>query len=314
MITQDTTTIQQETVANISQGAPLVLVNSDTDAYILVKNLSAELEQFILTGNSDSITLSVFSEAYEKELIEQWRSCGLEYQHRSQQIEYMNRKRMIEYLQVSNPQTGVKISLIPWFMLLGRPYPVFVYVYAIWHYTKSSPKSMQLSAAVTGAIFGVSSFNKGTLSRNLKAMEQLISSFQMDRPLSINEPNGPSSDELIGRIHELLVYCPTTGSLIEACGARSGQAPSSINRAGTIANALSQIPSELIETVANSGKGANPSKVKSSAIRHKKDKQHQQHKACFVDPAQFKETRQAFISVCKAIILDATATFHRFLI
>jgi hypothetical protein len=57
---------------------------------------------------------------------------------------------IIKYLQVLNPKTDVSISLIPWFLLSGRPYPVFIYIYANWHYESFGKKSMKQSAIATG--------------------------------------------------------------------------------------------------------------------------------------------------------------------
>jgi len=62
----------------------------------------------------------------------------------------MNQNVKIKYLQVSNPETGINISLIPWFSLPGRPYPIFLYAYAFWHYENSQRKSMEVSAMVAG--------------------------------------------------------------------------------------------------------------------------------------------------------------------
>jgi len=315
MIPQNPTDIQQETLTTVLRKVPIVLVDSATEAYIFVKDLTNEMENFILTGRTEATTLNVFSESYTQELIQQWRSNGLKYKYRIQPFEYMHRQVTIKYLQVINPQTKINISLIPWFLLPHRPYPLFLYAYANWHYTNSQSPSMQTSAAVAGEIFGVSSFNKSTLSRNLKAMEQLMGSLQMDKPLSVNEHKGPSSASLIGRLHELLTNCPSIGSLLQVSSAKSSPIPECASRTGTISYALSQLPKELTEVVQEPEISKSSGKARAPKSQPKsKRKQKPRPRPALVDAQQIEQTRRTFISMCKSIALDAAITYHRFLI
>jgi hypothetical protein len=156
--------------------------------YFLVRDISQELEEFILTGKKHSDELHVFSEEREREMIKVWRQLGLKVAYHYQQIEYMRCNVMITYLRVFNPATDINISLIPWFMLPpNRPYPIFVYVYSIWYYHITGKKSLSQSAAAAGKLFGIDSLNKSTVCRSIKSLEGFIDISRIDRPLSVDE-------------------------------------------------------------------------------------------------------------------------------
>ncbi|MCL2153666.1 MAG: hypothetical protein FWH57_12055 [Oscillospiraceae bacterium] len=316
MIAQSVTVIQQEVLKNVLSNIPVVLVCSENEAFILIKDLHEELENFILTGRISANEISIFHSAYERELIAQWRSAGFECKYRNQSLEYMHHKVTIKYIQVSNPQTNMKVSILPWFLLSGRPYPIFAYVYAIWHYINSEQKSMQLSAAVVREIFGISSFHKSTLSRNIRAMEQLISDFQMDKPLFVEEPDTLSVADVVSRIPDLLNNCPTIESLTKACGVKTGRLPLPIRHTDVLSYALSPIPqklSKVIKSLAPVRKQSRDLRKRPSRNRAKKYRL-VQRTLVFEESWRIKQIRLEFIAVCKNIVLDAAITYHRFII
>jgi len=71
-------------------------------------------------------------------------------------------------------EDGIKYLIVPEFMIPGRPYPVYVYMYAISLYS-SNPKMGQREAAEkTGKRFGIEKFSHSTVCRAMKRLEALI--------------------------------------------------------------------------------------------------------------------------------------------
>jgi len=181
-----------------SNKIPLALTDGDSCLYLLIKDIHKDLNDFILSGIAQAYELHVFSEAQEKEMIGHWARFGLKATYRSQKITYMNTDIAIIYLHVRDPVAGVGISLILWFMLPGRPYPVFVYIYAIWHYHVTEKKSLSESACAAGRVFGVNGLNKSTVSRNIKAFEGFIEVSSIGRPLAAECQDATSDEEILG--------------------------------------------------------------------------------------------------------------------
>ena len=127
IISQKTENIQQKTLENVLHEVPIVLAGSKNEAFILVKDVSEALTEFLRTGIVNCREQRVFPDAYEQEIIERCCLSGLCYTYCSQPFEYKRKTVTIKYLQIYNPRTTVSISLVPWFLLKGRPYPIFVY-------------------------------------------------------------------------------------------------------------------------------------------------------------------------------------------
>lgn len=319
MITQNTTVIQAATPEYVFRflcEEPIIVHDGKARAYILINDLLEETESFILTGLADANELHVLPDAVEKALVNRWRSLGFECKYGYQQIEYMKNCVTIKYLRVINPETGFEISLIPWFMLPGRPYPVFIYAFANWHYVNSKQKSMRLSAAATSRIFGISDFNKATVSRSIKSMEQLFSNLQIDKPLSINETDMYATTELIERIPEILSSFQVTKALKKTNEYKCVQLPPPIRRVNNIQYVFSHIPNELSIVFNNNEvtrKGISDKRKRPARQRAKKTV-HVQRYLKFVESQRLKHIRVEFIAACKAIVMDAVVTYHRFLI
>lgn len=306
----------QGVLTNTLQGIPTILSDGETRVYFLVRDLHEDMEKFIFTGKAEAPELSVFPEIYEQELIKEWKSRGFRSTYRTQPLDYMSVRVIIKYLEVSNPCTGVSISLMPWFMLPGRPYPVFTYFYALWHYANSQQKSMRLSAMVTEEIFGIKGFSKSTISRSMKIMEQFISAYQMDCPLPTKNPEIPSVTETTIYISELLENCTSVESLRQALWTRTTNLPPPIRRGNNISYALSLIPNELSLVL----------KEKATAIKKNHDDRNRearprakrmrsvQRRLDFIESHKISRIRQEFITLCKACVMNAAVSYHRFLI
>ena len=68
-----------------------------------------------------------------------------------------------------------KYLLIPEFMIPGRPYPIYVYLYGITLYTSNLKMGQREAAEKTRKQFGLETFSHTTLGRAMKKLEGLIS-------------------------------------------------------------------------------------------------------------------------------------------
>jgi len=318
MIPQKSTEIQNILNKTMNR-LPVVLAGDGRSAYILIRTLSDEMERYLETGQTDDAELAelhVFSKKYEQALIRHWGGYGFECEYRSQAIEYMHHPVMVTYIQVRNPKTGLRISLIPWFLLPGRLYPVFVYMYAIWHYNITGQESQAVSAAVTGKVFGVESFNKSTLCRNKKALGQLLGKIEIDKPLQTAETEASSTEVSISSITEILQTCMSMEMLEEACGFKVGHMPAPINRSETVGQVLSRIDPGLSK--ATKGRNATVKSTSDNRIRaagrRGERRKYKGRKPVFVDSRQIRQIRLSFIAQCRGAVMDAAATYHKFLI
>ena len=92
------------------------------------------------------------------------------------------------------------IVLIPDFLIPGRPYPIYVYMYAIEIYSSSPEKGQRFAAEATRKQFGLTSFAHTTLGRALKSLIRSIS-----EPVDIQE-------EQVDIAHSTAVIFPTVHS------------------------------------------------------------------------------------------------------
>jgi hypothetical protein len=231
-------------------------------------------------------------------------------------MEYMHRKVTITYPQVSNHATGTKVSLIPWFLLPERPYPIFIYIYAIWHYNNSGKKSQRLTAAATGKVFGVDSFNKSTVCRNIKALEGLFDSIRTDRPITGKTTMTLSNRDVIGHIPDMLKCCTSIEALREMLGDNIEPAPEGINNRKTPAYALNDMPPEFLEVIIEAmPAGSRRRDTRIRPIRPRKRPANTvQRNLRFVDSAKIERIRRDFIAVCMCIAMESAIIYHKFLL
>ena len=89
---------------------------------------------------------------------------------------------------------GILYLIVPEFMIPGRPYPIYVYIYAIMLYS-SNPKMGQREAAEkTGKRFGIEKFSHSTVCRAMKRLEALIKT-DRNEPEPDNETKEPQQPD-----------------------------------------------------------------------------------------------------------------------
>ena len=115
-----------EVISNVHIGLPVIQRGCGPRLFYLVKETGGDLKRFIDTGLTEVSEFHVLSEEEERGLAGQWEGRGLTVTYHSQKMDYMNEGFTVIYMRVSDPDSGANISIIPWFLLHGRPYPVFV--------------------------------------------------------------------------------------------------------------------------------------------------------------------------------------------
>ena len=265
----------------------------------------------------------VFPAEQEQALISHWSNLGLNVRYCHQQIEYMNHRVTIKYLKVRNPVSGLAVSLVPWFMLIDRPYFIFTYIYGIWHYSDSGQKSLKDSAAAAGKMFGNTTFDKSTLKRNIKSMEKFIDTSRICRALS-TEGGGmpPKQSSPVNPIDarefvtEVMMLDLPVERLKEIYAEYMGLSPEPIRQKVSISIVLKNIPDELSKVI----KAREPGEMNSRGIRKwlprqpGEKKKRVQRLPIFVEDHEIEKIRKAFIEKCRHIVLDAAVTYHQFLV
>lgn len=315
MITQNTSE-KQDVMENIFRDIPIVLAADDLHLYFLIKDINKDLETFIFTGKKNATEFQVFSKKDMQKMSDYWKGLGLKVTYHSQNMNYLYTDITIIYPQISDPKTNMNISLIPWFMLPDRPYPIFIYIYSIWHYLNSERKSQRLSAEVTRELFGLNSFNKSTICRNLKVMEHLFAIFQINRPLSTDTQEAPSIKDIISDIPKVLKECPSIETLRGIYGDRAAQLPERINNKENISCSLSGIPNEYSKVIKESEpiRGNSQDSRKRTSRPRKKRERPVKLRLSFVESQEIKQKREAFIAYCRNMIMDAATTYHQLLL
>jgi len=304
--------IIQDAIETVLRNIPVVMFH-DTKAYILVKDLSKGLEEFIQTGKAGAGEISIFSDAQEKELTAGWRESGYEYAFHYQTLEYMNKRISVKYPAVANRKTEMSVSLIPWCMLPDRPYPVFVYAYANWHYSMTGQKSMMLSAHAAGKVFGVASFNKSTLCRLRK--DKSISGMLTGYAETAAEQNVPHNGDISVYVSELLEHPGQIKKIYEQSGGGPGAQPKS--GAEFAIDALSSVPAGLSRAIIDSPPSrhiAHDTRKRPPRPRNNGQTKRVQRQINYADPVQTEHIRTEFIALCRAAVMDAAVKYRRFLI
>ena len=284
--------------------------------YLLINDICPELERFIQTGNNEDICdFNVLSKMRWSMLLSKLEQQGFAVTYHSQKISYNYKTVTITYPKAHNAESGMSIYLIPWFLLPKRSYPVFVYVYAIWHYhNQKGKKSLKKSAAAAAKLFGIRKFNKSTLSRNIKAMENFIAASKISRPLSVDNWKGQCGDAEIWRAVEILSSFKSIEEVKEKYGDIANPLPSPVGI--TVQQALSRIPDGLSKIIKDneSCRGKSSDARKRAKRPRKRNMQCVQRPYSFVDSAAIKRIRAEFIEKCRCIVLDAAASYHQIIL
>ena len=310
IITQDEVNIQEIQEA-VLHNIPAIITRNGK-AFILVKDISDELEEYIKTGKTDVGVIGVFPDKREKELADGWFANGYECIYHQQTLEYMHRRVSVKYPTIKNPHTNMSVSLLPWCMLPERPYPVFLYVYADWHYLKTGQKSMKISAQAAGKVFGVSSFNKSTLCRMRR--DKSITGMPVGGTQSTTGHNAPRDADIAARVAGLLEHPAPTQNIAGTGG--GGRRPPTNNTEFNM-YALSAVPDKLSMVIIGDPPTrhiAHDKRKRSPRPRQKNNTKRVQRPIHFVNSDRIEYIRTEFIALCKATVMDMAVKYHRFLI
>jgi len=312
IITQDTSE-KQETIQNILRNIPMIITDGCNCLYYLVRNLSEELDKFISTGKTDVNEFNTLPETQQREMAGHCKRLDLTVTYHSQQIEYMNHKVTIKYPMITNPKTDMSVSIFPWFMLPGRPYPIFIYIYAAHHYYSTWKKSLRMSAMAAGKMFGIESLNKSTVYRSLKIIEQIFDVGQIDRPLSATEKDTPPAESMDGLIEKIFGGDLSMKTLMEIYGDNVKSLTEGDGHTENIPAALSGIPHEYCEVI----KERQPDKARRADTRRRQARERRSEPKkpliVFIEPHKIERMRIEFIDICKNLVMDAAITYKKFL-
>jgi len=197
---------------------PIVQDASDGAMYILIKDLPEKTANYIQGEMDEGMELPVLTEDYEKMVVAGWRSRGFICTYCRQSIEYMKHDALIKYLHVINPETGVSIFLIPWFMLPRKKYPVQVYACtALYSTIAGEPAGAIETAEVVKRLFGLETFDPSTVYRTKAQMSRLFwEHAENDGAISNQEPKIASTESIINWATEALEMRPSDKSIKNA--------------------------------------------------------------------------------------------------
>lgn len=109
------------------------------------------------------------------DLEKQCLGAGYQRYERSYKIRYKYKEYTVICLEFRDDKNGSEpIVIIPEFLVPRRPYPVFIYLYAIDLYSGAPEKGQRWAAAETRKQFGLASFAHTTLGRALKVFVRNI--------------------------------------------------------------------------------------------------------------------------------------------
>ena len=303
----------QEALENVMRGMPVVLDDSRGRLGIMIKDLPDDLERYILDGVAGSKRFHVFTKEQEAELAGLCARQCLKITYRDHGIEYMGKVSTITYPQISDPSAGTQIVLVPWFMQIGRPYPIFANMYGVWHYMETGRKSMQESAEAVAKVFGIASFSKSTISRNLKEMDRIYGERHIEGPLPIVEQETPSFEGLALLVLALLKASQAAAPLDGPRGGGPNPRARAAAGCGEAAHAaLGAIPRRLSEVIA--GKSGAPQKRRAArkrpARRRGAGSKKKRPALPFAKPQAIAQARREFIAACRGIAMHAAAQYH----
>jgi len=302
---------RQEALSSVLCGLPVVLAADAGTLYYLVRDIDQELEDFISTGRTETLAFQTLPGADMQPMADRWRRLGLDVAYLTHQMEYMGEKVTITYPQISNAATDMKISLIPWFLLNGRPYPVFAYAYAAWHYRTTDGASQQKTAETTGRLFGIESFHKSTVCRTIGLMEGIFGLSSADGPQGPEARGAPSPQELAELVPRILEVRASIEALGEMCGGKAKRMPGPPRP-----RTFDDIPCEYSNVIKEAPPPARaarrdgrkrPARPRRGAPKRKRPRPES------ADPAHIEKIRKGFIAILREATIGAAIAYHRLL-
>jgi hypothetical protein len=111
----------------------------------------------------------------DAELEAKYLGAGYQRYERSYKIKEQHKEYIVICPEFRDDASGAEpIVIIPEFIVPGRPYPVYVYLYAIDLYSSAPEKGQRSAAEETRKFFGLTTFAHTTLGRALKAFIRVI--------------------------------------------------------------------------------------------------------------------------------------------
>lgn len=247
--------------------------------YILLTELSEDLEEWISTGKTETLEFKALPEEKEREFRSMSERYGYTVAIGRQKMSFMNHEAEIVYLHIIEPKSGVGVALIPWFMLPRKKYPVFAYVYADC-YRQEHKAGTRETAKATADLFGVG-MHYSTVSR-IKGLGLTL--FGTNNEMATEKTAPVSLDEVITTVHGILSEAANSG---RQRAKRERSVPS-------IAPAVRKRKREpRCPAVCRTG-GATNTK--------------------FVGRPRLNDDAKRFISLCRNYVMIAATQNHRFLL
>jgi len=135
----------------------------------------------------------------DEELEKQYLDAGYQRCERSYKVKEQHKEFTVICPEFRNDTKDVPtIVIIPDFLVPGRPYPVYVYLYAIDLYSRAPEKGQRQAAEETRKFFGLATFAHTTLGRALKAFIRIINECAMTPDESSGETAAGGETKLSG--------------------------------------------------------------------------------------------------------------------
>lgn len=150
------------------------------------------LTQGLPLENSDIKIYRVQATTLQKQYLD----AGYQKSERNYKIKYHHKEYTVICLEFqNNAQDSEPIVIIPEFLIPGRPYPVYVYLYAIDLYSGSPEKGQRWAAGETRKYFGLDTFAHTTLGRALKVFVRNIEDATKATDSTNKETSGNSEEK-----------------------------------------------------------------------------------------------------------------------
>jgi len=272
-------TAMAEFIDGIRASLPYVLDGEDgTSRYILLAEVSEELEEWVSTGKTEKHEFKALPDDKEREFEAMCERHGYTVTSGRQKMSYMNHDADIVYLRARDPEAGVSVALIPWFMNPRKKYPVFVYLYAD-SYRSQHKAGVRESAKVAAELFGVG-IHYSTVSRG-KGTAQVLIAAKENLPVVTLPP--VSQGDAIASVPIILT---------EAADGSVGRDKS--DRPAPSASAKQKRKQKAGSPVTGRTGGATNAKYVGSPV--------------------LSDAARDFIGLCRRHVLNAATQYHRFLL
>ena len=110
----------------------------------------------------------------QRELAVAFRAIGYSVEYRYKKLLADNREYEVAYPIVTNRETEGKIVILPEFVSPHRPYPIYVYIFAVGIYELNPGIPQRAVASLTRKQFGLETFSHSTVCRVRKHFQEIV--------------------------------------------------------------------------------------------------------------------------------------------